>query len=475
MYVDTMVQGLMFSVSLLAPCLDDSKGLALQLLLGNIAYQISRLLELFHASEENSNVKMIILKGNGRAFCAGGDLVLFIMIGKTEQKLDVWAATLWRIELNQLHLMRDRNWKLGADYYREEFTLNYVMATYSKPQVSILNGIVMGGGLGVSVHGRFWYNEVCAMPETALGLFPDVGASYFYSRLPGFFGEYAGLTGSLISATYPNKEVYFMARPCFSYLGIPLPKCSLDLKGFARLKSIAVIRCNFYIISRFSNIPKLKAESPCHKMKIIDRCFSRRTIEEIISSLVTERKLPTSLKISLRSIREGRLQGVGSCLIREYRMGCRAILIDKDKVLRPARLELIRDGDVDVHFYCKIDDERLGRPKAASKIRKACLHMQLPSFKVDSCNTLQHVNLCSLDHYEGLIIHKTNVKVSDSQPGLRAGPYGLRCVIINICGLMMCTSIDLVIGLDEGCVLYGVKEVDAWIKDHRQQMLVANV
>ncbi|KRY94337.1 putative 3-hydroxyisobutyryl-CoA hydrolase 3, partial [Trichinella zimbabwensis] len=73
------------------------------------------------------------------------------------------------------------------------------MATYSKPQVSLLNGIVMGGGAGASVHGRFRVateNTVFAMPETALGLFPDVGASYYLSRLPGFFGEYVGLTGA---------------------------------------------------------------------------------------------------------------------------------------------------------------------------------------------------------------------------------------------------------------------------------------
>ncbi|CAN4110529.1 unnamed protein product [Withania somnifera] len=125
-------------------------------------------------------------------------------------------------------------------------------------------------------------------------------------------------------------------------------------------------------------------------MKIINRCFSRRTIEEIISSLEKEalnkkddwisstiqslkKASPTSLKISLRSIREGRLQGVGSCLIREYRMvchvlrgefskdffeGCRAILIDKDKNPKwePSRLELIRDDLVD-RYFSKLDDE----------------------------------------------------------------------------------------------------------------------
>ncbi|PHU30869.1 3-hydroxyisobutyryl-CoA hydrolase 1 [Capsicum chinense] len=144
------------------------------------------------------------------------------------------------------------------------------------------------------------------------------------------------------------------------------------------------------IINRFSDVPKLKAGSPYHKMKIIDRCFSRRTIEEIISSLETEalnnkddwicstiqslkKASPTSLKISLRSIREGRLQGIGSCLIREYRMschvfrgefskdffeGCRAIVIEKDRNPKwePSRLELIRDDDVD-RYFSKMDDE----------------------------------------------------------------------------------------------------------------------
>ncbi|GMP42426.1 hypothetical protein CsSME_00012180 [Camellia sinensis var. sinensis] len=128
---------------------------------------VSRLLELFLASEEDCNVKLIILKGKGRAFSAGGDV----------------AAVVRDIK---------GNWKLGAKFFQKEFILNYVMATYSKPQVSILNGIVMGGGAGASIHGRFRVateNSVFAMPETALGLFPDVGASYFLSRLPGFFGN----------------------------------------------------------------------------------------------------------------------------------------------------------------------------------------------------------------------------------------------------------------------------------------------
>ncbi|CAA0842503.1 3-hydroxyisobutyryl-CoA hydrolase 1, partial [Striga hermonthica] len=130
------------------------------------AAMVSRILEIFHASAEDPSVKLIILKGKGRAFCAGADVAEIVR-----------------------HI-NEGNWRLGANLSREELTMNYVMATYSKPQVSILNGIVMGGGVGASIHGRFRVateNTIFAMPETALGLFPDVGASYFLSRLPGFF------------------------------------------------------------------------------------------------------------------------------------------------------------------------------------------------------------------------------------------------------------------------------------------------
>ncbi|KAH0766080.1 hypothetical protein KY285_001951 [Solanum tuberosum] len=320
---------------------------------------IYRLLELFHASEGNSKVKMIILKGNERAFCAGGDVTFLA------------------------HNVHQGNWKLSADFIRELFTLNYMMATYSKPQVFILNGIVMGGGLVVSVHGRFRVateKTVCAMPETALGIVP--GASHFYSRIPGFFGEYAGLTGARLDGA--EMLDVGLATHFVPSEKLPFLKQELAKVNTSDADVISVI------ISRFSTIPNLKAESPCHKMKIIDCCFSQRTIEEIISSLENEalnnkddwisstiqslkKASPISLKVYLRSIREGRLQDVGSCLIREYRMvchvlkgdfskdfieGCRAILIDKDRNPKwePSRLELIRDDDVD-RYFSKIDDE----------------------------------------------------------------------------------------------------------------------
>ncbi|VYS71548.1 unnamed protein product [Arabidopsis thaliana] len=318
-------------------------------------HMISRLLQLFLAFEEDPSVKLVILKGHGRAFCAGGDVAAVVR------------------DINQ------GNWRLGANYFSSEYMLNYVMATYSKAQVSILNGIVMGGGAGVSVHGRFRIateNTVFAMPETALGLFPDVGASYFLSRLPGFFGEYVGLTGARLDGAEMlacGLATHFVPSTRLTALEADLCRINSNDPTFAST-----------ILDAYTQHPRLKQQSAYRRLDVIDRCFSRRTVEEIISALEREatqeadgwisatiqalkKGSPASLKISLRSIREGRLQGVGQCLIREYRMvchvmkgeiskdfveGCRAILVDKDKNPKwePRRLEDMKDSMVEQYF-----------------------------------------------------------------------------------------------------------------------------
>ncbi|OWM83653.1 hypothetical protein CDL15_Pgr004082 [Punica granatum] len=262
-------------------------------------HMISQLLDLFLAYEKGAAVKLIILKGKGRAFCAGGDVAAVV---------------------------RD-----------------------------IREGI----------------EHVFAMPETGLGLFPDIGASYFLSRLPGFFGEYVGLTG----ARMDGAEM--LACGLATHF-VPAKVASTDPAFISAT------------IQEHSELPKLKEHSAYKRLDVIDRCFSRRTVEEIVSALEREatgrkddwifaaieslkKASPTSLKITLRSIREGRLQGVGQCLIREYRMvchvmrgqvskdfveGCRAILLDKDKNPKwePSRLELVSDEMVD-HYFTKVNDE----------------------------------------------------------------------------------------------------------------------
>ncbi|XP_019101015.1 PREDICTED: probable 3-hydroxyisobutyryl-CoA hydrolase 3 [Camelina sativa] len=316
---------------------------------------ISRLLRLFRAYEEDPSVTLVILKGQGRAFCAGGDippLLSYVIQGK---------------------------WRLGAAFFADQYTLNYVLATCSKAQVSILNGIVMGAGAGVSIHGRFRIateNTVFAMPETALGLFPDVGASYFLSRLPGFFGEYVGLTGARLDGAEMlacGLATHFVPSTRLTALEAELCTVASSDPSFAST-----------ILDAYTEHQHVKQNSAYHRLDVIDRCFSRRTVEDIISALEREftqrpddwissttqalkKASPSSLKISLRSIREGRLQGVGNCLIRDYRMvchvmkgdlskdiveGCRAILVDKDKNPKwePRRLEDIKDRMVDKFF-----------------------------------------------------------------------------------------------------------------------------
>ncbi|VAH05563.1 unnamed protein product [Triticum turgidum subsp. durum] len=318
-----------------------------------------------------------IFQGKGRAFCAGGD------VAEVAQSIN------------------NDTWKYGADFFHTEFLLNYIIATYSKPQVSLLTGIVMGGGAGVSIHGRFRVatgNTVFAMPETALGLFPDIGASYFLSRLPGFYGEYVGLTGARLDGAE------MLACGLATHF-VPLNRMPLleeSLKKVDTSDPFAI--CG--IIDQFSQQPSVKGSSAMNRMEIINRCFSKRTVEEIISALEQEapsvadklvtaaiqslrKASPTSLKISLASIREGRLQTVGECLRREYRMvchvmrgdfsrdffeGCRAILVDKDRNPKwmPPTLDQVHDGVV-AKYFSKVDDpqwEDLNLPTRSSHGRR---------------------------------------------------------------------------------------------------------
>uniref|UniRef100_A0A0D3HGV2 3-hydroxyisobutyryl-CoA hydrolase n=1 Tax=Oryza barthii TaxID=65489 RepID=A0A0D3HGV2_9ORYZ len=318
---------------------------------------ITGFLRCFTAYEEDEGVKLLlIVKGKGRAFCAGGDVAAVV------------------------RSINNDSWKYSAHFFRNEFLLNYIIATYNKPQVSLLTGIVMGGGAGVSIHGRFRVvteSTVFAMPETALGLFPDIGASYFLSRLPGFYGEYVGLTGRLALLEESLKKVD---------TSDPFAICG--------------------IIDQYSQQPSLKEKSALNRLEIINKCFSKRTVEEIIASLEQEapnvadewvasaiqslrKASPTSLKISLRSIREGRTQTVGECLRREYRMvchvmrgdfsrdffeGCRAILLDKDRNPKwmPPWLEEVHDEVVEKYFS-KVDDpewENLDLPPRRSHGRR---------------------------------------------------------------------------------------------------------
>ncbi|XP_008670921.1 probable 3-hydroxyisobutyryl-CoA hydrolase 3 isoform X1 [Zea mays] len=323
---------------------------------------IKRLLRCFTAYVKDDGVKLLIIKGSGRAFCAGGDVVACVQS------------------------INNDGWKWGDDFFRDQYFLNYIIATCIKPQISLLTGIVMGGGAGVSLHGRFRVatdNTVFAMPETFLGHFPDVGASYFLSRLPGFYGEYVALTGARLDGAEMlacGLATHFVPSNRMLLLEESLKKVNT---------SNSFVVCS--TIDQFSQQPSLKQKSSLNRLEIINKCFSKRTVEEIISSLeqvasnmadewaaetirYLKRASPTSLKITMRSMREGRTQTIGECLQREYRMvchvirgdfsrdlfeGCRAILVDKDKNPKwmPTRLEQVHDEAVE-EYFSRIDDPR---------------------------------------------------------------------------------------------------------------------
>nr|XP_035931398.1 3-hydroxyisobutyryl-CoA hydrolase, mitochondrial isoform X4 [Halichoerus grypus] len=133
--------------------------------------------------EQDPETFLIIIKGaGGKAFCAGGDIRAISEAGKANQKI-------------------------AQDFFREEYMLNNAIGSCQKPYVALIHGITMGGGVGLSVHGQFRVateKSLFAMPETAIGLFPDVGGGYFLPRLRGKLGYFLALTGFRLK----GRDVY---------------------------------------------------------------------------------------------------------------------------------------------------------------------------------------------------------------------------------------------------------------------------
>ncbi|MFS7896886.1 putative 3-hydroxyisobutyryl-CoA hydrolase [Helianthus anomalus] len=280
----------------------------------------SQILELYNAYEEDPSVKLVIIKGEGKAFCAGGAISVLFNV----------------------------SWKEAAILFSTAYTLDYLIATYAKTQVSLIKGIVMGGGAAFAVHGRFRVvtdDTVFAMPKTALGLFPDVGASYYLSRLPGFFGEYVGLTGARLDGAEMlacGLATHFVPLEKFSALEDALCKANTGdpkiinniIRDFSnknpKLKEKSQVFRYIFFVCNCENPPGKLMRPHQYTLKHNVHCKEEeadKNKDDWISwTIKTLKKAsPTSLKNSLRSIRTGRLQGVGQCLIREYRMSCTVI------------------------------------------------------------------------------------------------------------------------------------------------------
>ncbi|KAF5793532.1 putative 3-hydroxyisobutyryl-CoA hydrolase [Helianthus annuus] len=293
-----------------------------------VVYLLAQNLENWEKDEE---AKLVIIKGAGRAFSAGGDLKVFYD-GRNSK--DYCLQVVYR-------------------YY----WLCYHIHTYKKPQVALVHGIAMGGGATLMVPMKFSVvteKTVFAMPEASIGFHTDCSFSYILSRLPGRLGEYFGLTGARLSGAE------LVAAGLATHL-VPLDKL-LELEN--RLVSLnsgdeSAVKA---AIEEFSSDVQISQESVLHKREVIDECFSKDSVEEILESFEAEsrkegnewivpvlkglkRSSPTGLKITLKSIRDGRKQTLSECLKKEFRLtinllraiisgdvfeGIRALTIDKD-------------------------------------------------------------------------------------------------------------------------------------------------
>jgi enoyl-CoA hydratase len=319
-----------------------NKPKALNALSLSMIHDIAQCLETWAADD---GVDAVVIRGAGeKAFCAGGDI---------------------------RDLYEGRGTDFGPTYYAAEYKLNVLIHTYPKPYIALMDGVTMGGGVGMSVHGshRVVSDRILfAMPETGIGLFPDIGASWFLPCCPGEIGMYLGLTGHRLRA----------ADTLYAGIGdVHVPADRNDdliavLAGAAALDGGSVAA----ILRDFAVDPG-EAPMPAHRDEI-DRCFAGDSVEDILARLAAEdsdwsrdqiatlaTKSPTALKVTHRQLRLGaRIESIADIMAMEYRLadrsfrghdlfeGIRAVVIDKDGAPKwdPTTLGAVSEADVDEYF-----------------------------------------------------------------------------------------------------------------------------
>jgi 3-hydroxyisobutyryl-CoA hydrolase len=255
------------------------------------------LLEQLDRWKDDSTVKAVLVEGAGqKSFCAGGDI--------TESA-------------NQVGTNDPKVFSQMVDDFSEEFSLNHLVATFPKPYISIIDGICMGGGVGISIHGHFRIateRTKVAMPETRIGFFCDVGSSFFLSKMQGNLGRYLALTSDTLDG-YDNfltgVATHYIESKNLNSLYTKLNSLRLngdEKENYQEIKTALDECC--------CSTPPQSYESKFggEKAKIIDRCFGKQRVEEIVmdlqatksdrgfveSTLITlNERSPTSLKVTL--------------------------------------------------------------------------------------------------------------------------------------------------------------------------------
>lgn len=298
------------------------------------------------AWQVDPSVAIVVVKAEGRAFCAGGDI------------LHVYHAGLAG--------------NPPVDFFADEYRLNTQIQSYPKPYISFIDGIVMGGGVGISCHGShrvMTENAQFAMPEVGIGFFPDVGGSHLLPDLGGHFGMYLALTGNRIrygDALWSGLATHTISAD--GQIGLLERLCETG-------DTEAVLR-NFF--------RPAKRETERETLEAIARHFSAPTLSDVIASLETDssefakktlatilQRSPTSLSVAFRQVRAGLTMSMKDCMRMEFRIlnrmlagrdfyeGIRAVLIDKGSTPQwhPARLEDIDPLDIDRYFETLGDRE----------------------------------------------------------------------------------------------------------------------
>lgn len=299
-------------------------------------------------------VKAVVVRGaGGKAFCAGGDVrAVALSLGQPAPEGEE---------------------PLSGAYFREEYALNHRIHHYEKPYIALVDGISMGGGMGLSMHGSHRVvteRLMFSMPEMAIGFFPDVGAGWFLPRFPGEVGTYMALTGARGNAADAMWVGYGTQH---------VEHTRLD----ALVEALVAADWNTGTLHEVSTrviSPFVTEAGPAPLrtyQEAMDRCFKADRVEDILAALAAEgtewaeatratlaRMSPTSLKVALRQLRRFRSLPYTEVAALEYRLsqhvvalpdfreGIRAVLLDKDQRPRwsPATLAEVRDEDVEACF-----------------------------------------------------------------------------------------------------------------------------
>ena len=295
--------------------------------------------------ENDAGVGCVIVKGAGdRAFCAGADIRILHELGKAGRRAE----------------------QLG--FWREEYRLNRRIKLYPKPYLALVEGIVMGGGAGLSLHGSYVVageNFTFAMPEAGIGFFPDVGATFFLPRLPSHAGVYLALTCARMT--------------CGDALAFGVACAHVPSARHAQLAQRLIDGEDIKTAIAAESAPP-PASPLAAQSDLIERCFSAATVSSILANLdeaaeagsdfarstaqAIRAKSPSSLAIALRQMQIGGKLDIGEALRTEFRIvsrlaagpdfyeGVRALIIDKDNRPRwtPASIEGIEPAMIDSYF-----------------------------------------------------------------------------------------------------------------------------